>query len=348
MPIAPYDLNDLAAVVVDVYDEAENDLIRRIARLTAKGIGRPDWLDDLLTRTGEARSEAAAVVRALSGLSDDALRQALGQAYLLGRTTALEDAGVKTAARPASQGLIDKLIRPGQKIQKAMGLRIQSTAPKLIANITTRVAAQLSTGTQTRVAAAARAIELMANDGIDGFVDKKGRKWEIQTYAEMSTRTMASQAGLASFAAELKDLGHDLVIISDVKEECERCRPYEGKVLCTSDRPTKYPTYKSAIAEGLQHPNCRHTASIYIEGITKAPVHQTGDPEGAKLRARQRELERRVRKAKQAALGIAELNDPVQTRIANQKVTQRLADLKTFNTENNRKQGKGRTSLRVR
>lgn len=37
----------------------------------------------------------------------------------------------------------------------------------------------------------------------------------------------------------------------------------------------KYKTLSEARASGLFHPNCRHSVSIFIEGISKAPKKRT-------------------------------------------------------------------------
>lgn len=49
-----------------------------------------------------------------------------------------------------------------------------------------------------------------------------------------------------------------------------------------------------ARAAGLQHPNCRHSLSAYLPGVTRAPKH-TADPEGDAARQRQRAIERQIR-----------------------------------------------------
>jgi hypothetical protein len=105
--------------------------------------------------------------------------------------------------------------------------------------------------------------------------------------------------------------GLDLVIISDAPQECERCRPWEGKVLSRTGatvgatlatdvltgRPQRVHVAGSlatARAAGLWHPNCRHSASAYLPGVTSVPTH-TADPQGDQDRQHLRYLERGVR-----------------------------------------------------
>ena len=60
---------------------------------------------------------------------------------------------------------------------------------------------------------------------------------------------------------------------------------------------TDYPTFKDAVDKGLFHPNCRHSTSLYQEGVTQIP-QDTEDPQGDKDRQELRSLERRVREWK--------------------------------------------------
>ena len=60
---------------------------------------------------------------------------------------------------------------------------------------------------------------------------------------------------------------------------------------------TDYPSFKEAVDGGLFHPNCRHSTSLYQEGVTVAPT-DTADPAGDKARQDLRAMERHVREWK--------------------------------------------------
>ncbi|NRQ35991.1 hypothetical protein HII36_29780 [Nonomuraea sp. NN258] len=95
------------------------------------------------------------------------------------------------------------------------------------------------------------------------------------------------------------------------------CRPFEGKVLSIGPdaRSGKIKfehmieddvfievdvvaTLDEARARGLHHPNCRHSISAYLPGVTKLPTN-TADPKGNAARVRQRAIEREIRKYKE-------------------------------------------------
>ncbi|MDX3070545.1 phage capsid protein, partial [Streptomyces sp. ND04-05B] len=68
---------------------------------------------------------------------------------------------------------------------------------------------------------------------------------------------------------------------------------------------------------GLQHPNCRHTTSAYLPGLTKPPKKAAKDPDGYEATQRQREIERHIRKYK---LRAASAVDPAAKRAAEARV----------------------------
>ncbi|CEA09900.1 Phage minor capsid protein 2 [Arthrobacter saudimassiliensis] len=52
--------------------------------------------------------------------------------------------------------------------------------------------------------------------------------------AEMAVRTSTAEAMLQGHTDRVQELGVDTVVVSDAPEECNICRPFEGKVLSIS------------------------------------------------------------------------------------------------------------------
>jgi hypothetical protein len=113
----------------------------------------------------------------------------------------------------------------------------------------------------------------------------------------------------------------ELVVVSDAPEECERCKPWEGKVLrregpsgpgtvevehATEDgRPVRVRVAGSlpeARAAGLFHPNCRHNVSIYLPGVTR-PRPKPPSRATYEQTQQQRYFERQIRAWKRRAAG---------------------------------------------
>jgi hypothetical protein len=120
-------------------------------------------------------------------------------------------------------------------------------------------------GTEAWRAASERFRDDLASRGITGFVDKRGRQWNMTTYVQMVARTTPMEAHLQGTCNRLLENGIDLVKVSDHVDPCEKCAPWEGKVLSISGQTQGYPTVAEARSQGLFHPNCRHATSGYLK-----------------------------------------------------------------------------------
>jgi hypothetical protein len=119
----------------------------------------------------------------------------------------------------------------------------------------------------------------------------------------------------------MTSVGIDYFTVPGDGHPCPLCRPWEGSILSLSHvgpvnttaaddgRPVSFTvaaTVEQAIAAGFQHPNCRHTLTAYLPGVTQghAPREWT-DADQARYDATQqlRSLERQVRAAKREQLG---------------------------------------------
>lgn len=151
-----------------------------------------------------------------------------------------------------------------------------------------------------------------ADRGLAAFVDKSGRRWRLDTWAEMAARTSLSHASILGQATIWADEGYTLAVVNDGPDECGLCRPFEKQIISltadTGPRPvtapdgtvhmvTPFTSLDRAQEAGLHHPNCRHVFTLYIPGYS-----QTGDamsdPAGYELEQEQRSIERNLRKWK--------------------------------------------------
>lgn len=211
-------------------------------------------------------------------------------------------------------------------------------------------------GTKTRLQASQATLDRFLAKGVTGFTDSRGRDWELVSYIETAIRTGTARAAVAGHLARLDDAGIDLVIVSNAPAECELCRPWEGKVLSRLGPVGRIEvehtltdelitvdvagTIPEAAAAGLFHPNCRHSLSAYLPGVTKPPTH-TADPAGDAAKRRLRAMERHVRSWKRREAGA--LTDDATAK-AKAKVTQWRAaiDAHTTNTKARRKRRRER------
>ena len=192
-----------------------------------------------------------------------------------------------------------------------------------------------------------QAIDMASKDflanGINCIKYKNGAKVNIASYAEATLRASAKKAYFTGEGARMTELNESLVMVSSYGSCSETCLPWQGRVYvddvyCGATPPpnTTYPKLSEAMAEGLYHPNCRHTHSVFIEGITPKPkkvdpekLRQT--KENAKAQERQRTIERNIRKWKRTEAGAC---DPVNKARAHAKVRQWQGNMRKHLNDN--------------
>jgi hypothetical protein len=356
MAIRPDDAASLAKGVRELYSEAETLLLQRVARALAAGKESPDWVDQKLLGIQALRNQADGILEDLSKGVPGAVQRAVGIAYNRGIATAggeLTAAGLPHGAFAEVQptGAVAAIVSDTLTRTQPMVFQIRRAVTDVYQQVVTQVAAQTTLGTVTRREASQLILQRLAKQGITGFRDTAGRNWAMSSYAEMAARTSTSQAMLQGHTARVQELGIDTVIVSNAPEECEICRPFEGKVLSLSGRTsgrlsdgkTVVASLREAKGKGLYHPNCRHSHSIYLPGITKA-ITDTADPKGDALRQQQRAYERRIRELKRQDAIAQEFGGPAATQ-ARVKLRSKQSEFKGWREAHGRKDLAYRTSV---
>lgn len=381
MPVDRGVAADLAQHLVDLYVEAQTRLATHIAQQLGAALAAPDWAEQklralarleqwtqtLLTRLATEGGERAEqqIVLAYARGSQAALAELRGlqlteaERFVLGnRVDAVARLARLAQARDAALGraLVDvRQALPGvgavQRLAFTLTSQLRGTHLRIARwgldayrQVVGEVAAPgVLLGLDTRRRAAQRAWERLLVEGVTGFEDRAGRRWELASYVEMASRTTVAQAAVEGHLDRLGDADLDLVIVSDAPQECERCRPWEGRILTrggpdgarTLDREHATEggeqvrvevagSFDEAVRKGLMHPNCRHSIRAYLPGVTKIPK-DTADPEGDKARQQLRYLERLVRSWK---LREAAAIDPAAKKAAAAKVREHQTRIK--------------------
>jgi hypothetical protein len=160
-----------------------------------------------------------------------------------------------------------------------------------------------------------KAIDMATKDfldkGINSIEYKDGKKVNISSYAEMALRTASQRATFLGEGKKRDEWGMHLIVVSAHATTCERCAPWQGKILIDDvfSKGTKadgdYPLLSDVMKAGLLHPNCRHTLITYFPGVTELPKIPD---EGTARRyyeaeQQQRYIERQIRKWKRRQTG---------------------------------------------
>lgn len=313
-------LDKVGGNIVDTYERAELYLIRIIRDALIKAGEEPEWAMGQLLAIRQERYRIEGLVGALQERSPHLWAKTVDEAYVRGMFQAevelanLESAGLfETSAAQtavnnmAVQAIAAESVVTMTNVHRQILRRTEDAWRAIVAEAT----GYTITGAMTPQQAAQRAFTRMARDGMGFFVDSSGRKWGLDTYAEMATRTATTRALLAGHTDTMVDRGVDLVVVSFHPNPAPVCAPYERKVLSLTG---KYPagthrvgdaivrvkaTMAEAEAAGLHHANCRHRHSAYVPGITPlTPPEPDPGHEGYKATQKQRYLERQIRASK--------------------------------------------------
>lgn len=329
MAVDPGQLDRIAAHVASIYRQADTELAELVASYLARGADSPEWANQRLAATRALLEAAERIVTRLSKESSGVFRDAALAAFRGGDTAALVDlAGWvdPDVWRRARQAVATEL--PGWGPVEAVAAAVQQDVGRAEQNIlrdvddayrsviTSAVASTNITAGRTWRDAAQAAWQRLVDRGITGFTDSSGRRWSLPAYVEMATRTVGQRAAVAAHEDRLASMGHNLVYINGPEATCRRCRPFVGEVLSlagptgtvtVAHQLTGEPvevqvvaTVDEARARGLFHPNCEHTLSLYLSGVTTLPHKPEPDAE-ARFDAsqRQRAIERNIRQWKQ-------------------------------------------------
>ncbi|MGW1267543.1 phage minor capsid protein [Streptomyces sp. NPDC002491] len=324
MPVSPDMAEDLAAAVSTLYEQAELAVIEKITQALADGLDSPLWAELKLHALGHLRSAIEDIVTALQADAASAIHQAVAEAYNRGAQAAVAELGalaVTAPVVPPGAHAVDRLAAALVQETGATHMRILRQSLDVYRQVVAEASSAPLLGASTRREAASRALAKFADRGVTGFVDRAGRSWNFTSYTEMATRSALGRAAVDAHTERLAAAGIDLVVVSDAPEECERCRPWEGKVLrrdgasgagvvevehaTEDDRKVRVRVAGSlpeARAAGLMHPNCRHSIAVYLPGVTqprpKPPSRATYEQS-----QQQRYFERQVRAWKRRAAG---------------------------------------------
>lgn len=100
--------------------------------------------------------------------------------------------------------------------------------------------------------------ERFRKEGNIAVRDRAGRRWTIERYTEMVTRTKMLQAHVEGTREEAAYRGVDLAVISS-HSATDACANFEGQIISMNGETDGFMTYDELRASNLIfHPNCRH------------------------------------------------------------------------------------------
>ena len=220
----------------------------------------------------------------------------------------------------------EKLIEDVTNIEEQVETAALRMTDDVYRQTVNRVQLAMATGSITYEKAVDMAVADFLNQGINCIEYSNGRRVNIADYVRMVLRTTSTRAALQGKSERFKAQGYDTVLVSSYGMCSKTCLPWQGRVYINDafmdwQGETKYegdvkygrseycgkwfPLLSSAIAEGLFHPNCRHSINLFIDGVTELPepMDNTDIERRYKEEQHQRALEREVRRAKRKVEG---------------------------------------------
>lgn len=118
-----------------------------------------------------------------------------------------------------------------------------------------RIAAAKLAGNTSLAKATDSLVQSLIQEGLTSFEDKLGRRWGLESYAEMAIRTISSEALAHGTRSAMLSRGFDLVDINRTSNPCAMCIPYNGKTFSLTG---KTPGFAALDQLWPFHPRCEH------------------------------------------------------------------------------------------
>jgi hypothetical protein len=248
--------------LISMYRQGFEEVLQVIIRKEAKGQWTRYYRDLLL--------DIDNILRQMDQYADTWIEQTIGQVYsqATAETTAfLSQLGTVQQATPGfaqvHQRAIDVVAQNmagnlrgatqfiGRRVEDVFRqVGLEQTGGKLASGATVQDMKQL-------------AVQQLLDHGQTAFVDRIGRKWRLDTYAQMVARTTTRETASVATLNTCQEFGLDLVRITIHYPTCEICAPLQGKVYSISGKDTRYPKLTDEHRPPL-HPNCRHVLTPYV------------------------------------------------------------------------------------
>ena len=269
--------------LIDLYLQAETDIVNEIARLRSRGL--VDY------HAGAALERVQAILCKLDNDSWTYVPRMIETQFYIHHPKARKD--IKTPETPGKHLLGYKNARAltGEQLNIIQLLTTSAMSALTEANMTVtqtleeallgrrkddlfrrigmeRTALMEATG-QGVYKALPDFVAALRRDGVAAFTDKAGRKWNLHTYGSMVLRATSRQAEVLSVLTQ--NLDQDLYQISRHGTTCPLCAPLEGRVYSKSGADPNFPPLSAAFGkmdpngpDTLEnswlniHPNCLH------------------------------------------------------------------------------------------
>lgn len=355
---------------VDLIYSAESEILSEIARHLRQGnIASAEWKIDCLRRLGALTKDVQTIIdhyreAIISGTLSEIEQAAMDQL--------IKGEGMYSRAREKGAQLLNPLpIDADATIKKTiaawqatakdqMNLAMATMLEKsgdLYVHTINRTTAQVLTGSMSGHEALVRTVREWAESGVPSIVDKAGRQWTTEAYANMVIRSNVRRVTTEVQMERAQEYGADLIEVSAHAGARPLCEPYQGRVYSLSGNSEKYPAFSTTSygePAGLFGINCGHVQYPFFEGISRQTYSPDDTPEKKAENDRiyqesqkQRAIERSIRAAKREVQVYEALGEEGAIRQAKALVRDRQTEMRDFIDDTGRTRQRGREQVYV-
>lgn len=352
MNFEQYELSSLE--VGDIYEQMQVELFENLIR-RLKERGPVDleenpyaWQLQKLSEMNMLNEENLKIIAKRSGIAEDLLRKVVENEGL----SIYDDTFTRYGKKP--KGLQSNLVHESLSALSSQAIgelhnMINSTLPEsaqvVFRDIVQKTVAQVAAGISTPQKAIAESVLKWTERGFTGFVDAGGKHWRADVYAravvksttrrtynEMRTRS-AKEAGITTFRYSRKFSAREM------------CAYIQGQIVTYGPafeqdgiKVYSLADYGYGRAGGCLGVHCGHHLTPFVIGVNTFDADNIPDPEeamaNAELEAKQRGLERAVRKAKERLHYANQLEDAEEIQKAKMRVKKDQGKVRQFVEDN--------------
>ena len=348
----PIKLNDEqlmldASNVADIYHQLTLELFDQVIdRIKKRGSASLDdnpyiWQLEKMNEMGLLNEDNVKLISDRSGIAEEQLRHVIqNEGYKIYKDTKQQLLEATGGGSFAGNSLIQTNL--AAYVNQAMGdidNLINTTLPmsvrKVYQSIVQESVAKVVTGLTTSDKAISDTVMKWAEKGFYGFTDSQGKRWKADTYARQVIKSTAWRVYHEVRMAPAEELGIDTFYYHKKATAREMCAPLQHQIVTTGvartekgERILALSDYGYGYAWGCQGINCTHEMTPYIPGANYKPdlpdelrdLTPEQAIENANAQAKQRALERSIRKSKEflhiaEKLGDSELIDKYKSKV---------------------------------
>lgn len=312
--------------VSDIYAQMQIELFESmIARLKRRGNADLEknpyiWQLEKLNEMYLLNEENIKIILERTGIAEDLLRQVIENEGLKVYTDTreqLEEDLKRGKNKETRNGVIDALESYTTQAISDLNL-INTTLPKSIQkdykDIVEKTVAQVITGVKTSDRALNDTVMQWQKRGFTGFVDRGGKRWRADVYARAVIKSTSYKVFNEMRTRPAEEMGLDTFYYSLKSSARPACAPIQGKIVTKGASRTEKGVKVHSLLEhgygkagGCLGVHCGHTLTPFVIGVNELPEipdHLKGltpekAEENARIQAKQRAIERAIRKEKE-------------------------------------------------